>query len=241
MAVLKWSAGIIAALLAVLLIGGAALLLVKVPATQAYICPSCVGLQKVADRVYTDSTASAEQKAHVLGLIAASKRRVAAFYGSFDKIPTLFVCFTPACDARLGGDGAKARAYGPLDFIHVSPDGINETILTHELSHTEFYARIGGHVGKTATAAWFDEGLAVIVSDDRRYLKAGPLSAEKCLSTSKSDLPIHMSDWPKRAAANNDLYAHAACAVLEWMDANGGRAGLLSRLSEVAAGKSALP
>ena len=227
-------------MIAVLAAAGFVTLLIKVPASKAWFCPSCVGLQKLSDRVYVEAAATAEQKAQLPVLVDKAKRRVAAFYGSFDHVPTLFVCFTAVCDARLGGDGAKARAYGPLDFVHVSPDGINETVLSHELSHIEFYARVG-LFGKTATPSWFDEGLAVIVSDDARYLKPGPVTASKCLSEPPSELPARPDGWNQQAAKNRDLYAQAACKVLRWMDANGGRSGLVAMLPAVAAGQRTLP
>jgi hypothetical protein len=47
-------------------------------------------------------------------------------------------------------------------------------ILAHEFSHVDLHTRIGlMRFLAGAIPAWFDESLAVIVSDDARYLKPG--------------------------------------------------------------------
>jgi len=70
--------------------------------------------------------------------------------------------------------------------------------------------------------AWFDEGVAVIVSDDRRYL--GPVGLpDRCLISSDEPLPSGMLQWNRRAGEHDShIYAEAACRVSQWMYGRGG-------------------
>jgi hypothetical protein len=54
-------------------------------------------------------------------------------------------------------------------------------------------------------------------------------------------LPDSHFSWGAAAGKTPSLYAQAACGVLIWMDANGGRTGFLAALGETADGKRTLP
>lgn len=96
----------------------------------------------------------------------------------------------------------------------VSPRGMDVGILAHEMSHVELHQRLGGaHAG---VPQWFDEGLAVVAGDDRRYIGAAG-SADRCLVRPDGPLPVSLEDWLRAASANADVYAEAACAVSEWL------------------------
>src|SRR5262249_50600125 len=74
-------------------------------------------------------------------------------------------------------------------------------------------------------AALVDEGLAVVVSDDRRYL-AAPGSAEHCRVT---------DDGATLPANVDGFYAIAGCRVSRWMAAHGDRAApILDLIGKVA-------
>jgi hypothetical protein len=92
-----------------------------------------------------------------------------------------------------------------------------------------------------AIPAWFDEGLAVIVSDDARYLGPGTTSATRCLAEPHGDLPSSPFQWGPAAGKTPGLYAQAACRVMRWMEANGGKTGLRDAVSQVADGTRRLP
>jgi hypothetical protein len=211
------------------------------PAMAAYACPSCYGLLRITSSLFVDPAMSVEARTKLQEAISRAAVQVAAFYGSFDQAPTLLVCATKECDHKLGGRGARANTYGTT-FIRVSPDGLNQTILAHEFSHVELHTRIGLMRFLTgAIPAWFDEGLAVIVSDDARYLKPGTISAMRCLAEPEGGLPSSLSQWRLLAGKTPSLYAQAACGVMRWMEANGGTAGLLTAISQVAGGKRQIP
>jgi len=229
---------LIATVLVVLAIGGVVFLS---PAVAAYVCPGCYGLKRVADSLFVDRAMSVEERTKLQETVARAAAQVAAFYGSFDQHPTLLVCATEECDRRLGGKGARAVTYGTT-FIRLSPRGLNQTILAHELSHAELHARIGRlRLLTGALPAWFDEGLAVIVSDDARYLGPGTTSATRCLAEPDGDLPSGPFQWGPAAGKTPGLYAQAACRVMRWMEENGGPAGLRAAISQVADGTRRLP
>ncbi len=230
------------ALVAIILMTlGAGCVAFLLPTVAAYACPRCYGLQRVTGGLFVDPVMSVEDRADLQGAVSQAAAQVAAFYGSFDRRPRLLACATKECDHRLGGKGAKAETYGTL-FIRLSADGLNRTILAHEFSHVELHARIGlSQFAAGVIAAWFDEGLAVIVSDDVRYLKPGVTSAARCSAEPAEDLPTTPYEWGSLAGKTHELYAQAACRVMKWMEANGGKAGLLAAISQVADGTRQLP
>jgi hypothetical protein len=210
------------------------------PALAAYACPACYGLEEVTPSLYVEVAMAAKDRAKLQETVATAETKVAGFYGSYNGRPTLLACASADCDRKLGGRGARAVAYVTLagTFIRIAPAGLNETILAHEFSHVELNRRVGR--AKTVPA-WFDEGVAVIVSDDERYLKSGGEGAQRCAAQPDGQLPESPFEWAPAAGKTPGLYAQAACAVLHWMDANGGRPGLLTALAGVADGKRNLP
>ncbi len=240
---LRWLRGIGIAAAALVALGMASVPFVA-PALAAYACPSCYGLERVTPTLYTEAAMPAPERARLRDAIAAAEARVAAFYGSSGERPVLLACMTEACGRRLGGRGARATAYTTFfgTFIRATPRGLNETVLAHEFSHAELHGRVGAwKLLMEAVPAWFDEGVAVIVSDDGRYLKQGGAGARRCAAEPDGTLPRSHFKWGSVAGKTPGLYAKAACAVLTWMDANGGRPGLLAALGETADGKRTLP
>jgi hypothetical protein len=239
----RWIKRIGIAAAALVLLGVASVPFV-VPALAAYTCPSCYGLERVTPTLYVEAAMPAPDRAALQDTIAAAEAGVAAFYGTFGERPTLLACMTEDCDRRLGGRGARATAYTTFfgTFIRAAPRGLNETILSHEFSHAELHGRIGAwKLLMEAVPAWFDEGVAVIVSGDGRYLKQGVAGARGCTAEPDGQMPESHFKWGAASGKTPGLYAKAACAVLIWMDANGGRPGLLAALREAAEGKRTLP
>lgn len=211
------------------------------PAVAAYGCPTCYGLEKAAADLYVERGVTAEDRKGLEALVNGAKAKVEAFYGSVESFPTILVCQTSDCDRQTGGHGALGETYLSL-FIRMSPRGIEQTFLAHELSHEELHARVGARKYlMSALPAWLDEGIAVIVSDDQRYLRPDAAGASRCRAEPVDDLRPGPFEWGRIAASTPGLYAQAACRVLRWMDANGGKAGLLAAVVEVADGRRSLP
>jgi hypothetical protein len=102
--------------------------------------------------------------------------------------------------------------------VMLSPRGIDPVIAAHELSHVEFHERLGAQ--RKQIPQWFDEGLAVLVSDDSRYLLA-KTAADRCRVASDEELPSTLDAWPSAASADEQVYAKAACRVSRWVGVHG--------------------
>ena len=234
---LRWIAGFAGALVLAALIS----VPFVAPAVAAYTCPSCYGFEKLADQLYAERGMSERDRAALQGLVRRAKEQVTGFYGPLQSGPAILVCRTDACDHRTGGRGALGETYLGA-FIRMSPRGFNQTFLAHELSHAELHARFGAVtflLGRLP--AWVDEGIAVIVSDDDRYLKPDGSGTAKCRAEPVDDMRPGPFEWGRSAGKTPGLYAQAACRVLRWMDANGGKTALLAAIAEVAAERRSLP
>jgi hypothetical protein len=197
------------------------------PATAAIVCPRCLGFERAAGNIYIERDASTSDRTTVENAVAAGEDRVAAFYGKRRGNPIILACVSEACYRRLGGGGSRGQAYGTMALI-LSPRGISTVIAAHELSHIELHMRLGlWHTIRHAVPPWFDEGLAVVVSDDRRYLTA-PGSPDRCRVADDGSTP---------PADPDGFYAVAGCRVSRWMAAHGdGAAPVLGLIGKVASG-----
>jgi hypothetical protein len=83
--------------------------------------------------------------------------------------------------------------------VMLSPRGIDAVIAAHELAHVELHERLGSHAGHVPQ--WFDEGLAVLVSDDPRYLRP-ETAVDRCLVASDEALPATLPEWLRAAGAD---------------------------------------
>lgn len=225
------------------ILGGLVLMWVY-PALRAAAFPERMGLVTLAPGIAADTAFTAPERAQLLANIDTARARVAAFYGVFDANVKLVACKTDACDTRLSGRapgtaGAAAMTYGTpvVSVLHLSPRGLTPTIIAHEFSHAEL-ARITGLRASLGAKipAWVNEGLAVIVSDDPRYLGEG-LGPERCLAP-PVDLVEGLTEFRRKGATDDTLYARAACGVLHWMAMHGGRRGLLEALRAIGAGQT---
>ena len=86
-----------------------------------------------------------------------------------------------------------------------------------------------------AVPAWFDEGLAVNVSDDPRYL-APVETNDRCLMELTGPLPATDFGWVRATQTTNRPYGEAACIVSRWLAAKDGRNAVLKLIAEINAG-----
>lgn len=188
------------------------------PRAAAFACPSCYGFSRIAPGIHAEPGAG-----DLLPVLREAQDRVAAFYGGFARHPEILICRTPDCHARMRGDGARAMTYG-THAIYVSPRGLEATFLAHELAHIEAHARIG-LVGLVTgrVPAWFDEGLAVIISRDPRHVNSQGRVVGCAGAADPSTLPRNARTWRRQAGKGQgrSQYHDAACAVQTWLDAHG--------------------
>lgn len=202
---------------------------VAAPSVAAVACPQCYGLSSLGDGVYAERDTDGHRQ-----MIEAANRRVAAFYGSQTTHPRMLICSTDACYRRIGGGTEKGRALR-ADALLLAPAGANETIAAHELSHVEFHQRLGP--ARDRVPPWFNEGLAVLVSEDARYLKPAG-GGDRCRLPYEQAVTVVDTPWGTgRPGAVDHRYLQAACVVSRWVGEQGGSAAVLRVIARLRAGK----
>ncbi|GJE55477.1 MULTISPECIES: hypothetical protein [Methylobacterium] len=210
---IRWAMfGIIAALA----LGG---IVLAYPAAAALSCPQCFGFEPVDGSIFVDREATPDDRTRIVSLVAEGRGNVEAFYGRPEPLPRILACTTEACYRRLGGGGSRGMALMDAGLV-LSPRA-DATIAAHELAHIAFHARIGRIATWERTIPqWFDEGLAVFISEDARYLAPASVS-DRCLVEPDGPLPTDRASWIERAESQA-LYAKAACRVGRWVSRMGG-------------------
>ena len=201
------------------------------PSAAATTCPGCYALTRVSDGVYSERGLTDAQTRQLDALTSDARRRVEAFYGGRESDPRIVACFTDDCYDRIGGGGEKGIAVLNR-AVMLSPRGLDAVIASHEMAHVELHQRLDGDVPQ-----WFDEGLAVVVSGDPRYL------GEHCATPYEGPLPETLPAWLDAAGSDAQVYSRAACRVQRWLDGHGGRAAVLNLIDSLNGGEAfpALP
>ena len=233
-------ASLIRFLVWILVLGAIALgmsLWVARPAVAA-ACPACFSFDRAQDGIYLQSGMKPEQREKALAAIAASRQRIAGFFGIERFPPRVLVCADDACYGRIGGmPGSGTGAVASLALV-VSPEAVNTVAITEALTHVETRGRVGiWKMQMGALPQWFEEGLAVVVSEDPLYL--GPAKhSNRCLAGALSDMPATPEDWRDGLQQEGDLlYAQSACKTWMWVGSNGGGKGVSTLLDKLAAGQ----
>ena len=189
------------------------------PIWGALLCPRCFGFKEVASVIYVDAELDDDREiSKISSNVDIALSLVRKVYGAVRApMPTVFLCSSAKCFTRFGNQGEKASSYGHWAVV-VFSDGNNPVILAHELSHVETGFRIGFY-GWASIPAWFDEGLAVAVSRDSRYLEIGPSGTLSCNKLSGGVLIADIDEWWQKASAGDvDIYSAAACRVVNWIN-----------------------
>jgi hypothetical protein len=202
------------------------------PVAFANACPACLGFKALSSRTYIEETATKDQQATALATVDEARSRVDRFYGGLRSHPRIFICQSENCYGRIGG---RSRGLALFDWaLFLSPRGTTTTIASHEMSHIELHARLGFFKTlRRAVPQWFDEGVAVLVSNDPRYLRS-TVTDDRCLIQPDGRLPASRQAWIETAASAS-LYAKAACRVYRWTAANGGPSAVVALLNKMEA------
>ncbi|WP_214412382.1 hypothetical protein [Sphaerisporangium fuscum] len=219
--------------LAALPVAAVAVVASAFPSVAATTCPGCYGLARLAPGVYAEADLPAWRGKQVISVVEEANRRVRDFYGGRRTSPRILACLTDGCYRRIGGGGERGIAVLNR-AVMLSPGGVDPVIASHEMSHVELHARLDS--GGDEVPQWFDEGLAVLVSDDRRYL-APESAADRCLVRADGPLPATLDGWLRAAGTDKRTYAKAACQVSTWVTANGGRRAVADLITRLNAGE----
>ncbi|MFB9893986.1 hypothetical protein [Planobispora takensis] len=166
----------------------------------------------------------------MIEVVERADKRVRDFFGGRESSPDILVCLSDDCYRRIGG--GRERGIAVLNrAVMLSPRGVDSVIASHELTHVELHERLTG----AEVPQWFDEGLAVLVSDDPRYLAP---TGDRCLLDPRRPLPATLEEWLRTASADSQVYARAACRVSRWAQANGGKEALPALIERLSAGQA---
>ncbi|MBE1585635.1 hypothetical protein ACFPOI_46955 [Nonomuraea angiospora] len=218
------------AAVAVLLTAAVVVTAIAFPSVAATTCPGCYGLERLQPGAYVELGLPPARRRQVSEVVEQANQRVRDFFGGRKSSPDLLVCLSDDCYRRIGGGGERGIAVLNR-AVMLSPRGVDPVIASHEMTHVELHARLNG----AEVPQWFDEGLAVLVSDDPRYLAP---TGDRCLVDPRQPLPVTLDEWLRAASADPRTYAQAACQVSRWVGANGGKEAVRTLVERLSAGQA---
>lgn len=222
--------------------------------TKTYLLPpTSLGLEEVAPKVFVNMEMPLIQREELSKSVTEARNKVAVIYGDVISGPQILACSTEECFVGLGGGKQRGLDLGKSKIL-ISPRGLTIPILAHELSHAELRtrmdARLDGVFGIPSIPMWFDEGLAVVVSDEPAHSEKiwEEIVAAKMITPKLEDL-VSLKEWNKAAKQFGDVdfsmgvpgkicvvYATAGHEVRKWHQ-RVGRDGLLKLIEKVKSGE----
>ena len=186
------------------------------------------GMLPIAPHIYVDREIPAESAKRLQNIVEKARVRAAYFYGELIAEPDILFCSTIECYRKFGAIGL---GYTLGNAILISPFGTRAAIVSHEISHVELAARLGGQPEVLdKVPQWFDEGTAVMVSLAYEFSDEAWLDACHNGESSPQLNEIEsMNGWNQVTGANGvnmqRSYGTARQEVVRWY-AKVGRKGL---------------
>lgn len=221
---------------------------------KAYLLPpTVIGLDELTPKVYVNKEMSIAHREQFTGVVAEARRKITDFYGGTFSQPEILACSTEECFAAIGGGKPRGVNLSKSKLI-LSPRGLTVPILTHEWSHAELRTRMDakfdGIFGMNSIPTWFDEGLAVVVSEEPTHSeKVWDLVVAQKMATPRLEDLATLKDWNKAARQFGDVdcasgvpgkihvvYATAGHEVRNWYR-RVGREGLLNLIEKIKSGE----
>lgn len=212
------------------------------PHISAYLCPACSGFREVAPHIYADTQASDAQIDAALQSFGAARTMLQQVYPAPRAEPLWLLCLSGECGVTTR-PRPRAMAYAN-SFVFVYPDGANPTILAHELAHAELHQRLGTlrRLVSQPVPTWFDEGVAVLVSQDPRFLEIDRGVVMGCKAGDWPAPPSDQRTFRQRAATETQaLYTASACQTIAWLGDKGGVRSLPALLGRISSGEIVVP
>lgn len=210
------------------------------------LAPTWFGMDRLAPGVYVEKTMAAAERAEVARLVAESRQQLVRYYGRVTGAPNLYFCVSEERFRALGGTPPQ-RGLTFLSWACLFPKaGMTVPIVAHERSHAELMQRIGPRRMR-GVPQWFDDGLAVTVSEEPSHAES---VYQQALATNMP-LPalaelVSLRDWGRQAHRYGDaklnphqlhvVYATAGHEVRGWF-ARAGVTGLNRLIDDVSRGE----
>lgn len=138
-------------------------------------------------RLYFNTATQQNKIDSLQTLITQANNRIAVFWGERSANPKFIYCDN-AADFNKYSNAPDAPAVTHLklgSYIVLSKDGVDLDIIAHEISHAEFYQRVGFYTWTFSIPPWFKHGLAM-QNDYHNYYSEDTL---KALSDNFKNLP----------------------------------------------------
>lgn len=223
---------------------GFSLLVLALPAAGAQLAvPQQAGMEPIGGGVFVDPDLDPAFRAKIPSLVELAKSRVSSLYGSLEAKPNLIFCASTECFRSFGGMGL---GFTDGSNIVISPRGICEAIVAHEIAHVELSARLGGFAHTLERVPqWFDEGQAVMVSRAEEYSED---AWEEATHQGRDAPPLtaleSVDDWNRLTGGDGEhmqlTYGTARREVARWF-AKSGRAGFDELLAALARNEAFYP
>lgn len=174
-----------------------------------------VGLTQVRAGIWIEREVPKSDQDAILRRIGAAQAVMKARFGKLHALPQWHICATERCD-KANGIPNRATTYGAL-LITMSSKAVNDPVTyVHELVHAQMASALPLSLGATARyPAWFDEGLATLVSKSVGY----PDAKTDCAAEAKKPLPQNAAEFKRLSAVQGagPIYTRSACAVRAWL------------------------
>jgi hypothetical protein len=146
-------------------------------------------------RLYFNTATPQNKTDSLKALIELANTRVANFWGEKKSDPKIIYCNKAVEFIRYSSaPAAPAITYLKLgSYIVLSADAVDLDIIAHEISHAEFYERVGFYTWSYKIPAWFKHGLAM-QNDYRSYYSEDTLKIRSANFTSLPDIKSFKKD-----------------------------------------------
>jgi hypothetical protein len=214
------------------------------------LAPETFGMDKISSTVYVDEEMTEKTRTELLKSCDTALKNIELMYGTIISRPDIIACSTEVCFHKFGGKSARAKNYGGSTFL-LSPRGLTSQIISHEWSHNELYVRIDSFWKMRNIPQWFDEGLAVVVSNEPTHSQKVWLEIKKkAIPVPSLNELVSLADWftaiekygeHKANKLNPEklkvVYATAGNEVRQWLDLVGQK-GLLQLIKSIKSGEA---
>jgi hypothetical protein len=198
--------------------------------------------------VWFDPVMSAEEQLEAAKLLLQSHVNIVTFYQGRLAQSRIVWCKTPACATFFAGndrrpfstpgkglrkEGAQYTFVVPSIVVLGGARDFSGRVLTHEMSHMEFRARLHG----ASVPAWFNEGIASYIGGDQdHFCKPGLRGIDNLFELQRG------SQWVEYTFKHRDkarlTYCQARNEVAEWIAERGGFGVVLDLLAGRSKGRS---
>ena len=179
--------------------------------------PALFGMDRIGENVFVDPEMKVDARRRFLASIDSARGLTQRAFGTLLSKPKIIGCSSEECFKSFGEEYPKAKAYHHW-WILVSPRGLLAFVVSHELAHAELHRRLGFYRTFFDYPHWRDEGMAVWVSQDPRYLDS---SGIKPGYQTEIEEEKYEEEWARLMEADTPkAYGFACWAFLEWRKRN---------------------